>query len=81
MIDRTFFQHSAACYRLCHRPHETCESTWLDVDGSSLLAAEARWISSTLSDPLPQLNIVETAFPCLGDIVLAAERPLALIDV
>lgn len=25
-------------------------------------------------DYLPQLNIVETAFPCLGDIVLAAEQ-------
>ena len=37
----------------------------------------------SVSFHLPQLNIVETAFPCLGDIVLAAEKPisLALIDV
>lgn len=49
MIDRTFFQHGPVCYRLCHRPHEACESTRLDVDGSSKLAAEARCFPLALS--------------------------------
>lgn len=34
------------------------------------------WVFLTYSGPLPQLNIVETALPCLGDIVLVAEQPI-----
>lgn len=79
MIDRTYLalvhviSHGRCRFPILRAVLSTVlpSSTQFHVDGSSAATRPSFFLPS-----FPQLNIVETAFPCLGDIVLAAERPI-----